>query len=177
MRNSNHLSLILSLLHLSFYFALGFFPHFFIFAFSLPSPFEISVDAAYIPPSMKLGEHFLGTDHLGRDVFSSVIYGCQTSLLVSVPAMTIAAAIGIFLGLISGFFGNASKKTNWPTILCFLIAIPVGFFYGFYLLQFQLSASFNQSFTEGFKILLVSLMIFSTLVWLFYMINKRISKV
>lgn len=177
MPKSNRLSLTLSLLHLFIYFALGLYPDFFTIVFSLPSPVEINVDAAYIPPSFKLGKHFLGTDHLGRDVFSSVIYGCQTSLLVSFPAMVIAAAIGILLGLISGFYGNASKRMKWPEILSFLIAIPVAFFYGFYLLQFQLSEGFGQNFIEGVKVLTISLLIIIAIVLLLYFITRSISNV
>src|SRR6476646_4794355 len=39
--------------------------------------------------------HWLGTDQLGRDVFTNLLYGCQTALLVSFPAMLLATFIGV----------------------------------------------------------------------------------
>ena len=55
------------------------------------------------PPSRK---HPLGTDDLGRDLFSRVIYGTRVSLLVGFVAIGIAIIIGSFLGLLSGYFGG-----------------------------------------------------------------------
>ena len=50
--------------------------------------------------------HLLGTDHLGRDVFSRIIYGVRVSLLIGVLAVAISAIFGIILGLIAGFYGG-----------------------------------------------------------------------
>jgi peptide/nickel transport system permease protein len=55
-------------------------------------------------PSM---EHILGTDNLGRDQLSRVIYGTQVSLLVAVIAVTIALGGGVLLGLAAGYIGGA----------------------------------------------------------------------
>jgi peptide/nickel transport system permease protein len=54
-------------------------------------------------PSAK---HLLGTDHLGRDVLSRIIFGTRVSLYASLFAGLFAAAIGIFLGLLAGYFGR-----------------------------------------------------------------------
>ncbi|AVA23779.1 dipeptide/oligopeptide ABC transporter permease protein (plasmid) [Rhizobium sp. NXC24] len=54
---------------------------------------------AQLPPS---AEHWFGTDHLGRDVLSRVVYGARYSILIGVSAVTIAAIVGAFLGLLSG---------------------------------------------------------------------------
>jgi peptide/nickel transport system permease protein len=51
-------------------------------------------------------QHLLGTDNVGRDTLSRVIYGARTSLLVGVCAVLIGAVIGQFLGLMAGFFGG-----------------------------------------------------------------------
>jgi len=55
------------------------------------------------PPSAK---HFLGTDDLGRDLLSRIIYGTRVSLLVGFVAVGIAIMIGALLGLFSGYFGG-----------------------------------------------------------------------
>ncbi len=50
--------------------------------------------------------HLLGTDSLGRDTLSRIIYGSRASLLVGIVSITIAASIGMALGLIAGYFGG-----------------------------------------------------------------------
>lgn len=52
------------------------------------------------------GAHFLGTDQLGRDILSRVIYGARISLLIGFLAVTLSVVIGVPLGLISGYFGG-----------------------------------------------------------------------
>ncbi|PSH65203.1 ABC transporter permease [Phyllobacterium sophorae] len=54
---------------------------------------------AQLPPTY---EHWFGTDHLGRDVFSRVLHGARYSLLIGVSAMLIAVVVGSLLGLLSG---------------------------------------------------------------------------
>jgi len=50
--------------------------------------------------------HLLGTDHLGRDVFSRVIYGARVSLLVGFAAVVVGGLVGATLGLLAGFRGG-----------------------------------------------------------------------
>ena len=49
----------------------------------------------------------LGTDELGRDVLSRIIYGARISLTVGIAAMVVTMTIGVAIGLLSGFFGGA----------------------------------------------------------------------
>ena len=52
------------------------------------------------------GDHLMGTDNLQRDVWSRIVYGSQTILMVSVLAAIISSFVGIFFGLISGYAGG-----------------------------------------------------------------------
>lgn len=51
-------------------------------------------------------EHVLGTDQLGRDILSRLIYGSRVTLLVAFSGTILAGAIGVFLGAISGYYGG-----------------------------------------------------------------------
>lgn len=50
--------------------------------------------------------HWLGTDPLGQDVWTVLLFGAQVALLVSLPAALLAAALGTLLGLLAGYWGN-----------------------------------------------------------------------
>lgn len=62
-----------------------------------------------LPPSWQEGgtaQHILGTDHLGRDVLSRLIYGSRISLTVGLLAVFISGIFGIGLGLLAGYYGG-----------------------------------------------------------------------
>lgn len=64
-------------------------------------PLALSPAEAFRPPS---GEHWFGTDELGRDLYSRTLYGARASLLTGLLATLGAAAVGVPLGLLSGYF-------------------------------------------------------------------------
>lgn len=67
------------------------------------SPTEPNVDMILLSPS---SEHLLGTDAIGRDIFTRLLYGARVSLWVGFIAVGISSLIGVTLGLVSGYFGG-----------------------------------------------------------------------
>ncbi len=65
------------------------------------SPTDINPLARMKPPSEK---HLFGTDAMGRDIFSRVVWGARVSLVVAVAVAAISLAIGIFIGVVAGYF-------------------------------------------------------------------------
>jgi peptide/nickel transport system permease protein len=65
------------------------------------------VGEAFSPPN---SEFFMGTDNLGRDVFSRVIYGARVIVVLSIISSIFSALVGVPLGLISGFIGGKIDK-------------------------------------------------------------------
>jgi peptide/nickel transport system permease protein len=81
-----------------------------LFAVSFLAPYvtpynPTTIDAYHVllPPS---AGHWMGTDELGRDVFTRVVYGARISLMVGFVAVGIAVVIGTVIGLVSGFYGR-----------------------------------------------------------------------
>ena len=66
-------------------------------------PLGQNLDQDLIPRS---SEHWLGTDKLGRDILSRIIYGGRISLLVGITTVALSLAIGIVIGSLSGYFGG-----------------------------------------------------------------------
>ena len=64
---------------------------------------EQDFTATYQGPS---AEHLLGTDHLGRDILSRLIYGSRISMEIAVLSVALSATIGITIGAIAGFYGG-----------------------------------------------------------------------
>ncbi|MFK0331730.1 ABC transporter permease [Rhizobium sp. NPDC090275] len=60
----------------------------------------LSIEGAPLPPS---GQFLLGTDTLGRDLFSRLLYGARTSLVIGLVANGIAVAIGLLIGIVAGY--------------------------------------------------------------------------
>ncbi|MGY0693572.1 nickel transporter permease [Virgibacillus sp. FSP13] len=67
------------------------------------SPTDQNIIDRYMAPS---SDHLLGTDELGRDIFSRIVYGSRISIQIGVIAVGIAMIVGVLLGGIAGYFGR-----------------------------------------------------------------------
>jgi peptide/nickel transport system permease protein len=100
------------------------------------------VIAPYNPVAMDLRtarqapswQHLLGTDELGRDILSRIIYGCRVSLTLGVVSVGISLSVGMLVGAMAGFFGGRLDITlmrivdvlmSFPTILLALLVVTV----------------------------------------------------
>jgi len=106
--------------------------------------------------------HWLGTDAIGRDVFAGIIHGTRIAFSVGLIAMAIALALGIFMGSLSGYFGNDSislKNYQWMGLV---VGIIPSFFISFFGRTAQLWLE------GGFFNWTLSLIIFMTLMFFFF---------
>ena len=71
------------------------------------SPFGQSLGERLQPPSM---EHWMGTDELGRDILSRVIYGARITLMIVALVAIISAPIGLLAGAVSAYFGGWTDR-------------------------------------------------------------------
>lgn len=76
------------------------------------------------PPAWSDGgstDHLLGTDPVGRDILSRIIYGARVSLFVGLAVTILAAALGVLLGLISGYYGGVIDEVIMRIADLFLV--------------------------------------------------------
>lgn len=82
-------------------------------------PYEVDIPSALLAPST---EHILGTDYLGRDVFSRMVYASRISLSIGFVAVGISVLIGIIIGSIAGYYGGRTDSVLMRFVdimLCF----------------------------------------------------------
>ena len=94
-----------------------------VFADLLQSHDPIATDAAYTL-GRPTAEHWFGTDHLGRDIYSRIVHGARVSLIVGLASTLLGSVLGGLVGLLSGYIGG---KTDLVTqrVLDILQGLPL----------------------------------------------------
>lgn len=100
-------------------------------------PYQQDLLKRLIPPvwdSRGSWEHILGTDHLGRDYLSRLIYGARISLLIGIGAALISGVIGTTMGVMAGYFGGRvdlvvtfliTVRLSMPVVLVALAVVAI----------------------------------------------------
>ena len=101
-------------------------------AFATPySTTQMSASEKFAAPSLK---HIMGTDNFGRDIFSRVMQGIGTTVLISTLTIAFSGTIGIIIGAFTGYFGGIIDEiimrindalNSFPSILLALVVISV----------------------------------------------------
>ena len=121
--------------------------------FCMPyGPTELSSDRLQDPSLL----HLMGTDKMGRDVFSRVMYGSRVTLLVAMGTMIIGAGCGILIGALTGFYGGALDEVvmrimdalfAFPNVLLALVLVSL-FGSGTFRVMWALGIAFIPSFAR-----------------------------
>jgi peptide/nickel transport system permease protein len=85
------------------------------------APDTLNLSARLLPPNIN---HPFGTDELGRDVFSRVLYGARISLMVAVSVVTLSLIIGLVAGGLAGFYGGAADIVLNVYVMNAFLALP-----------------------------------------------------
>jgi peptide/nickel transport system permease protein len=114
-----------------------------------------SYDGKITPSTFRFRHHF-GTDQLGNDLLSGIIHGCQTSLKIGLLSALIAGFFGIFLGALSGYYGNDGLRISLGEYLLGWLGLFLGLFWGFISRSNVLQDAFQTSFWSSVLQVLLS---------------------
>ncbi|MCC7106328.1 MAG: ABC transporter permease [Chloroflexi bacterium] len=96
-------------------------------------PLAQNIPRRLSPPSWSFepGSYLLGTDPLGRDILSRIIYGAQISLIIAVCSVLLAGTVGIIIGVLAGYYGGRLDLVlmrivdTWLAIPFLVLAIAI----------------------------------------------------
>ncbi len=144
------------------------------------SPFAkqqfVNAAGEVIPMPLKF-RHWLGTTESGADVLSGLLNGTRVSLLIGILSMSIAALIGIVLGVLAGYLGNKKLQTTRGVFWMLMFGCVVAFYYGISMRYYALSDALSFSGLETVQQLFISLLVFCVVLILFYSLGKLIALV
>lgn len=147
------------------------------------SPEQLDMDNSPASPPfsvLKVNEkkfyHYLGTDELGRDIASGLVYGARYAIIISILSTLIASFFGVFIGSIAGFWGDYDFQISRYT-LYFLLTIGFwAFFVSFYARSYQLLDALLQSFYAflgEFLWSMISFVSISCILWKLFSFLKK----
>ena len=100
-------------------------------------PHQIALEKRLIPPAWMSGgtsAHLLGTDSLGRDILSRLVYGARISIVVGLSAVSMSSCLGVMLGMVTGYYGGwidkvlmrlADIQLAFPSIILYIAVMAI----------------------------------------------------
>jgi peptide/nickel transport system permease protein len=85
------------------------------------NPYAVALSGRLQPPN---SDHLMGTDELGRDILSRLVYGARVELWVAIVTVALSGVIGVSVGLLAGYLGNSWDAVMMRVVDVFL-AFPV----------------------------------------------------
>jgi peptide/nickel transport system permease protein len=102
------------------------------------TPEEQDLVASLQPPAFNSERHYLGTDHLGRDIFARMVSGARISLVIAASVVVISGVFGVLFGALSGYWGGVRDVVLQKIVESFWAFPPI-------LLALAILAFFGQS--------------------------------
>jgi peptide/nickel transport system permease protein len=125
------------------------------------SPFKGPFADQEIKPGRR--KHILGTDQIGRDVCAGMIHGTRIALEVGVLSMAISSLIGIFLGALSGYYGDERLQVSRARLILNVLFLFFAWFYAFQVRSYNMSDALADGFAPYVLQWLISIVIFLTI--------------
>ena len=130
-----------------------------------------------LKPAPALFRHHMGTTKIGIDIFSGIIHATRISLKVGVLSMAIAALIGIFLGALSGFFGDTKMQLTRGKFYTVWLGIILGFFYAFIVRKYILADALAENLFSAVQSIFISLLIWTFVIFLAVLFGNLVGKI
>lgn len=124
------------------------------------SPFKGPFSQQDIKPARR--KHILGTDQIGRDVCAGMIHGTRIALMVGVLSMTISSIIGIFLGALSGYYGDERLKVSRGRVLLNVVFLFFAWFFAVQVRSYTMADALADGFVSFLFQVIISFIIFLT---------------